>query len=46
MLETKAGVLFIAGIGFFALAFLSNAVVPIMMYRHLPEQTRRAVAAQ
>ena len=39
MLETKAGVLFIAGLGFFALAFLSNAVVPVMMYRDLPEQT-------
>ena len=25
MLESKAGVLFIAGLGFFALAFLSNA---------------------
>ena len=39
MLETKTGVFFIAGLGFFALAFLSNAVVPIMMYRHLPEQS-------
>ena len=39
MLETKAGVLFIAGLGFFGLAFLSNAVVPVLMYRDLPEQT-------
>ena len=39
MLETKSGVLFIAGLGFFALAFLSNAVVPVLMYRDLPEQT-------
>jgi cytochrome c oxidase cbb3-type subunit II len=39
MLESKSGVLLIAGLGFFALAFLSNAVVPIMMYRHLPEQS-------
>jgi len=39
MLETKTGVFFIAGLGFFALAFLSNAVVPILMYRHLPEQS-------
>ena len=39
MLESKTGVFFIAGLGFFALAFLSNAVVPIMMYRHLPEQS-------
>ena len=39
MLETKTGVFFIAGLGFFAVAFLSNAVLPIMMYRHLPEQS-------
>src|SRR5271157_4297902 len=39
MLESKAGVLFIAGLGFFALAFLSNAMVPALMYRDLPEQT-------
>ena len=39
MLETKTGVFFIAGLGFFLLAFLSNAVLPIMMYRHLPEQS-------
>ena len=38
MLETKTGVFFIAGLGFFALAFLSNAALPIAMYRHLPEQ--------
>jgi hypothetical protein len=29
----------IAGLAFFAIAFLSNAVVPMMMYRHLPEKT-------
>ncbi len=39
MLESKAGVLFIAGLGFFGLAFLSNALVPALMYRDLPEQT-------
>src|SRR5262249_51120844 len=39
MLETKNGVFFIAGLGFFALAFLSNALVPALMYRNLPEQT-------
>src|SRR4051794_5425038 len=39
MLETKSGILFIAGLGFFALAFLSNALVPALMYRNLPEQT-------
>ena len=39
MLETKTGVFFIAGLGFFAFAFLSNALVPALMYRNLPEQT-------
>ena len=39
MLESKAGALFIAGIGFFALAFVSNALVPALMFRDLPEQS-------
>lgn len=39
MLESKAGILFVAGIGFFAFAFLSNVAVPMMMYKDLPEQT-------
>ena len=39
MFESKAGILWIAGIGFFALAFVSNAVVPALMYDDLPEQT-------
>ena len=39
MFERKSGIILIAGIGFFALAFLSNAVVPILMYRHLPEKS-------
>jgi len=39
MFESKSGVLLIAGLFFFALAFVSNAVVPIVMYRHLPEKT-------
>lgn len=38
MFESKAGVLLIGGILFFVLAFVSNAVVPIEMYRDLPEQ--------
>ena len=46
MLESKAGVLFIAGIGFFALAFLSNALVPALMYRDLPEQTVEQIAQE
>lgn len=43
MFESKAGVLLIGGLGFFAFAFLSNAVVPILMYRDLPEQTAEQV---
>ncbi|HRX81022.1 MAG TPA: cbb3-type cytochrome c oxidase subunit II [Pirellulaceae bacterium] len=43
MFESKAGILFIAGIGFFAFAFLSNAVVPIVMFKDLPEQTAEEV---
>ena len=39
MFESKAGILYIAGIGFFVLAFVSNAVVPALMYDDLPEQT-------
>jgi cytochrome c oxidase cbb3-type subunit 2 len=39
MFESRSGVFLIAGIGFFGLAFLANAVVPWMMYRHQPEQT-------
>lgn len=39
ILEKKSGVLLIAGLGFFAIAFLSNAAVPMLMYKHLPEQT-------
>lgn len=37
MFETRAGIFLIAGLLFFALAFLSNAVVPVLMYRDLPE---------
>ncbi len=37
--ESKSGVFLIAGIGFFGLAFLSNAVVPWVMYRNVPEKT-------
>lgn len=43
MFESKAGILFIAGIGFFAFAFLSNAVVPMVMYKDLPELTAEQV---
>ncbi len=39
MFESKSGVFFIAGIAFFVFAFVSNALVPALMYRELPEQT-------
>jgi hypothetical protein len=39
MFESKAGVLLIGGLGFFALAFVANGVVPMLMYRDMPEQT-------
>jgi len=39
MFESKSGVLLIAGLAFFLLAFVSNAVVPALMYKDLPEQT-------
>jgi len=39
MLENRSGVFFIAGLFFFALAFVSQAVVPILMYRDQPELT-------
>jgi hypothetical protein len=43
MFESKAGIFFIAGIAFFVFAFLSNAVVPVLMFRDLPEQTAEAM---
>lgn len=39
MFESKSGVLLIAGLGFFGLAFLANAVVPWVMYRNEKEQS-------
>jgi cbb3-type cytochrome oxidase cytochrome c subunit len=39
MFESKSGVFFIGGLFFFAFAFLSNAVVPALMYKDLPEKT-------
>jgi cytochrome c oxidase cbb3-type subunit II len=39
MFESKSGVLLIGGLGFFLFAFLSNAIVPILLYRDLPVQT-------
>ncbi len=39
MFESKSGVVLIAGLAFFGLAFLSNAVLPALMYQDLGEQT-------
>ena len=39
MFESKSGIFFIAGLAFFAFAFLSNAIVPALMYQDLPELT-------
>lgn len=39
MFERKSGILLLAGLGFFTLAFVSNGLLPALMYAHLPEQT-------
>lgn len=46
MFESRAGVFLIAGLGFFILAFLVMALVPILMFYHLPEQTPRQLAEE
>lgn len=38
MFESKAGILLLAGLLFFGIAFVSNAIVPILMYKDMPEQ--------
>jgi cytochrome c oxidase cbb3-type subunit II len=43
MLETKSGILFIAGVGFFLFAFLSNGALPMIMYKDLPEKTAEQI---
>lgn len=43
MFESKIGILFIAGIGFFIFAFLSNGALPMFMYQDLPEKTAEQV---
>lgn len=43
MFESKAGILWIGGIGFFAFAFLSNGIVPMLLYKDLKEQTAEEV---
>lgn len=46
MFENKSGILLIGGLGFFLFAFLSNAIVPILMYRNMPEKTAEEVVNQ
>lgn len=46
MFESKSGVLLVAGLGFFLFAFLSNAVVPVLLYRDLPEATTLELVAR
>lgn len=46
MFESKSGIFLVAGLGFFAFAFISNALVPALMYRHLPEQTSAELVAE
>jgi len=36
MFESKSGVLLIAGLFFFMIAFVSNAVIPVLMYKDTP----------
>ncbi|MFM7035739.1 MAG: cbb3-type cytochrome c oxidase subunit II [Planctomycetia bacterium] len=43
MFESKSGIFFIAGIGFFLLAFLGNGAVPMIMYKDRPEKTAEEV---
>lgn len=43
MFESKTGILFIAGVGFFVFAFISNGALPMMMYKDLPEKTAEQV---
>jgi cytochrome c oxidase cbb3-type subunit 2 len=43
MFESKTGIFFIAGVGFFVFAFISNGALPMMMYKDLPEKTAEEV---
>src|ERR1043165_3722884 len=43
MFESKSGILFIAGVGFFLFVFLSNGALPMVMYKDLPEKTAEEV---
>jgi hypothetical protein len=44
MFESKSGIFLIAGLGFFLLAFLSNAIVPALMYSVTTEEAEAGVS--
>ncbi|NOY42140.1 MAG: cbb3-type cytochrome c oxidase subunit II [Planctomycetes bacterium] len=44
MFESKSGILLIAGLGFFLFSVLSNALVPVLLYKNLPEKTVEELA--
>ncbi len=46
MFESKAGIFFIAGVGFFLLAFLGNGVVPMIMYKDRQEKSVEDLVAE
>ncbi len=46
MFETKSGVLFIAGLGFFALAFLVMGMLPWLIYLDQPEKSVETLASE
>lgn len=43
MFESRYGILFIAGVGFFVTAFLGNGALPMIMYKDLPEKSAEEV---
>lgn len=43
MFEGKLSIVGIAGVGFFVLAFVANALAPMFIYKDLPEQTAEQV---
>ncbi len=46
MFESKSGIFLVAGFGFFILAFIVMALIPITIYSGQPEQTVEEIAAQ
>lgn len=44
MFESKSGIFLVAGLGFFLLAFLSNAIVPALMYSVTTEEAEAGIS--